>query len=87
MPDTKTTIPIGAEDAVMTENALDDALADLVEAFGHVSEAELRAFLEGTPRLDAGLTTTADGPGVFPWPIPASVTPRDVFGAVQAARA
>ncbi|WP_342148184.1 hypothetical protein [Methylorubrum sp. SB2] len=27
----------------------DDALAYLVEAFGHVSEAELKAFLDGVP--------------------------------------
>lgn len=27
----------------------DDALAYLVEAFGHVSDAELQSFLDGTP--------------------------------------
>lgn len=29
----------------------DDALADLVEAFGHVSDAELRSFLDATTAL------------------------------------
>ncbi|HEV2543165.1 MAG TPA: hypothetical protein VGU70_10465 [Methylobacterium sp.] len=71
----------------MTENALDDALADLVEAFGHVSEAELQAFLDGTPRSDAGFAVTESGSGVFPLPTPASVAARDVFGAIQAASA
>jgi hypothetical protein len=71
----------------MTENALDDALADLVEAFGHVSEAELQAFLDVTPRSGADLSATTNGPGAFPWPARASVAPRDAFGAVQAARA
>ncbi len=64
----------------MTENALDDALADLVEAFGHVSEAELQAFLDVTPRLDAGLAATEGGSGVFPLP-PALRAVPDLIGS------
>ncbi len=33
----------------MAERALDDALADLAEAFGHYSDAEIQAFLDATP--------------------------------------
>lgn len=70
------------EDAVMTENALDDALADLVEAFGHVSEAELQAFLDGTPRSDAGVAATERGSGALPLPLPARAVP-DLMASSQ----
>ena len=71
----------------MTENALDDALAYLVEAFGHVSEAELQAFLDGTPRAGADLAATAGDPSLLAWPAAASVASREAFGVVQAAPA
>lgn len=38
----------------------DDALADLVEAFGHVSEAELRSFLDASTALTP---PSPEGPG------------------------
>ena len=71
----------------MTENALDDALAYLVEAFGHVSEAELQAFLDATPRVQARLTGPASYRGVFDWPVVANAAPAEAFDVAQAARA
>lgn len=71
----------------MAENALDDALADLVEAFGSFSEAELQAFLDATPCSDAPLTVPPSKRIVFDWSTPAGVAPSEVLGVVQAARA
>lgn len=41
----------------------DDALAYLVEAFGHVSETELRSFLDAVP---AAVAPASDRPDVAP---------------------
>ncbi|MBB2962785.1 hypothetical protein [Methylobacterium sp. R2-1] len=71
----------------MTENALDDALADLVEAFGYFSEAELQTFLDVMPPAGARLSVPASDRGVLDCPASVSVASREAFDFAQAARA
>lgn len=44
----------------------DDALSDLVDAFGHVSEAEIQAFLDKAPAAPAlAASPRSDAPVAF----------------------
>ncbi len=70
------------------DDARDDALADLVEAFGYYSDAEIQAFLDATPsavETDARLAA----PGLL---VASRFAPREAAavmptGRVQAVRA
>ncbi len=77
----------------MADNALDqaladNALADLVEAFGHYSEAELHAFLDATPSLAEPRDAASPVDSVTPeWLAASGFARRETPVAVQAARA
>ncbi|CAO4133659.1 hypothetical protein [Methylorubrum extorquens] len=68
------------------DHAADRALADLVDAFGHYSDAEMQAFLDATPfaaEMRCGVSpATPAGPE---WLAAAGFAAGEV--AVQAARA
>lgn len=66
----------------------DDALTDLVEAFGHYSEAEMQAFLDATPRRPDTRCDGADAPVITSGLLAAAGLARgDLSTSVQAARA
>ena len=71
----------------MTEHAQDNALADLVEAFGHYSESELQAFLALMPIAEAQPAVPVGDRVVFDWSASASVATRESGSVVQAVRA
>jgi hypothetical protein len=75
-------------DGTVSGHASDRALADLVDAFGHYSDAEMQAFLDATPftaetRFGVSSARLA-GPA---WLAAADFARREVPVAVQAARA
>ncbi|WP_060768879.1 hypothetical protein [Methylobacterium sp. AMS5] len=68
------------------DHAADRALADLVDAFGHYSDAEMQAFLDATPSVaEMGCAVSPAKPAGPEWLAAARFAGREV--AVQAARA
>lgn len=70
----------------VSDHAADRALADLVDAFGHYSDAEMQAFLDATPfaaEMRCGVSPAK--PAGLEWPTAAGFAGREV--AIQAARA
>lgn len=73
---------------MMAGGTLDHALADLVEAFGHYSKAELQAFLDATPPADMDFDAAAADPvATAGWLGIEGFASGEAQGPVQAARA
>ena len=70
----------------MAQAAFDHALADLAEAFGHYSEAELQTFLDATP-MEPRITAYPVGAVMPEWLSASSSALRETLVAIQAARA
>lgn len=70
----------------MAQAAFDHALADLAEAFGHYSEAELQAFLDTTP-TEPRIAASLIGAVMPDWLSASSPALREAPAAIQAARA
>lgn len=70
----------------VSDHVADRALADLVDAFGHYSDAEMQAFLDATPfaaEMRCGVSPAK--PAGPEWLVAAGIAGGEV--AVQAARA
>ncbi|ACB79328.1 hypothetical protein Mpop_1156 [Methylorubrum populi BJ001] len=70
----------------MAQTAFDHALADLVEALGHYSEAELQTFLDATP-TEPRIAAYPIGAVMPDWLSASSPALRETSAAIQAARA
>ncbi|KQQ25075.1 hypothetical protein ASF53_22740 [Methylobacterium sp. Leaf123] len=70
----------------ISDHAPDRALADLVDAFGHYSDAEMQAFLDATPFAAEMRCAASHAKPTGPeWLAAVGLAGRE--GAVQAARA
>jgi len=75
-------------DGTVSDHASDRALADLADAFGHYSDAEMQAFLDATPfTAETRFAVSSAKPAGPVWLVAADFARREVPVAVQAARA